>query len=348
LDSGYVVRACVRNADDNRKTAFLKAMPEFKTGQLALYSADMTKPGVYDDIFRGCHTVFHTAEVMMSFAPGRDLQQAVQEFGQPFRQGVLAERAFESSQLVVDSINKSGTVATLIYTSSIMAMMDADVRFYEVNPVIDETRHATDSSVNGGYSVLKDSTEKFFFDAAASSQGRWIAISANPGDILGPILSAHHATETWQGKVGKIAEGESPQQETSTLSIPRPWMTVDVRDVAKAHVLLADSSTVQSGSRFLLVNATKVWPEKIGKHINGLYPAFAAATGVQACDDENTLQPISPVWDRVQVRSDRVHEEVGISFHSWEDTLKDTIDSLVALGGLQPRLGQELAMPSAL
>jgi len=349
LESGYVVRACVRNVHDDRKTAFLKAMPEFKTGKLALYSADMTKAGVYDDIFRGCHTVFHTAEVMMSFAPGRDMQQAAQDFGHPLGKGAIANRAFESSQFVVDSINKSGTVATLMYTSSIMAMLDADVRLYEVNPVVDERRHATDSSIGGGYNTLKNATEKFFFDAAASSQGRWIAISANPGDILGPIISPHHATETWQGKVGKIATGESPQQETATLSIPRPWITVDVRDVARAQISLAESSTVQSGSRFLISNATKVWPEDIGKHINGLYPSFAAATDVHAHDDDHPLKPVSPVWDTVQVRNDRVREAVGISFRSFEDTLKDTVDSLIARGGLQPRLRQvERAYRSAL
>jgi len=330
----------VRNINDDRKTAFLKAMPEFKTGQLALYSADMTKPGVYDDIFRGCHTVFHTAEVMMSFAAGRDLQQAAQEFGQPLQKGALANRAIESSQLVVDSINKSGSVATLVYTSSLMSMMDPDVRLYEVDPVIDERRHATDSTAGGGYSTLKNATEKFFFEAAASSQSRWVAISANPADMLGPILSPHHATETWQGKVGKIVEGESPQQETSTLSTPRPWMTVDVRDVAEAQILLADSSTVPSGRRFLLANTAKVWPEDIGKHINGLYPSFAAATSVQACDDKNPLQPVSPVWDTVQVRNDRVREAIGLSFRSFEESLKDTVDSLIALGGLQPRLRQ--------
>jgi hypothetical protein len=283
---------------------------------------------------------------MMSFAPGRDIQQAVQEFGQPLGQGALAKRAFESSQLVVDSINKSGTVATLMYTSSIMAMLDGDMRLYEVNPCIDESRHAIDSSIGGGYNVLKNATEKFFFDAAASSQGRWVAISANPGDILGPILSPHHATETWQGRVGKLAEGESPQQETRNLGIPRPWMTVDVRDVAKAQVLLADASTVQSGSRFLLCNATKIWPEDIGKHINGLYPMFAAATDVQACDDEHPLQLVSPVWESVQVKNDRVREVSCISFRTFQDTLKDTVDSLITLGGLKPRVGQ--AEPASL
>ena len=65
LDRGYAVKACVRNVDDERKTAFLKAMPEYPD-KLTLHSADMTLEGAYDDIFPGCHTVFHPAEVFMS------------------------------------------------------------------------------------------------------------------------------------------------------------------------------------------------------------------------------------------------------------------------------------------
>jgi uncharacterized protein YbjT (DUF2867 family) len=65
LERGYSVRACVRNVDDERKTAFLKAMTEYG-GRLTLHAADMTVAGAYDTIFEGVHTVFHPAEVFMS------------------------------------------------------------------------------------------------------------------------------------------------------------------------------------------------------------------------------------------------------------------------------------------
>ena len=81
LAKGHTVRACVRDADNEKKCAFLKAMPEYKTGyshlqciwhrahtsrltcahtrQLEVYSADMSKPNSYDDIFEGPVCVFH-------------------------------------------------------------------------------------------------------------------------------------------------------------------------------------------------------------------------------------------------------------------------------------------------
>ena len=70
------MRACVRNVDDERKTAFLKAMQAEYPSQLSLHAADMSVAGAYDAIFRGCDAVFHPAEVMMTFAPGRDVGEA--------------------------------------------------------------------------------------------------------------------------------------------------------------------------------------------------------------------------------------------------------------------------------
>ena len=56
-------------------------MPEYSSGELTLHSADMTKPGAYDEIFEGPVCVFHPAEVFMSFGSGRDQKQARADFG---------------------------------------------------------------------------------------------------------------------------------------------------------------------------------------------------------------------------------------------------------------------------
>ncbi|MDA8738597.1 GDP-mannose 4,6-dehydratase [Luminiphilus sp.] len=51
LDKGYRVRACVRDADDETKTSFLKAMPGYATRRLTLHTADLDSPGCFDSIF---------------------------------------------------------------------------------------------------------------------------------------------------------------------------------------------------------------------------------------------------------------------------------------------------------
>ena len=130
LDRGYSVRACVRNVDDARKTAFLKAMPEFGS-RLTLYAADMTKEHAYDAIFEGVHTVFHPAEVFMS--AGREDGWAKQS-GQKVSMEMLHSSAMDSSQFIVDSINQSTSVKRLIYTASIASIASSTLPTTAVSP----------------------------------------------------------------------------------------------------------------------------------------------------------------------------------------------------------------------
>jgi nucleoside-diphosphate-sugar epimerase len=95
-------------------------------------------------------------------------------------------------------------------------------------------------------------TEHFFAYEAARSGGKWSVITGNPGDIVGPILSPHQAVETWQGKIATVLSGSPTIQEGG-----RPWMLVDARDVAEAEILLAESTNIQSGERFLLSSGDK-------------------------------------------------------------------------------------------
>ena len=73
---------------------------------------------------------------------------------------------------------------------------------------------------------------------------------------VGPILSPHQAHETWQGKIATVLSGKPTVQEGG-----RPWMLVDARDVAMAEILLAESSNIESGERFLLSSGDKILPE---------------------------------------------------------------------------------------
>merc|ERR1712232_336323 len=88
-----------------------------------------------------------------------------------------------------------------------------------------------------GYSATKRLAEKFFDYAAFASRGKWSVVFGNPGDIVGPILSPHQATETFQGKIAGVLKGIPAPQE----DFGRPWSIVDVRDIAEVEILLAES-----------------------------------------------------------------------------------------------------------
>ena len=356
LQRGHTVRACVRDVANARKTAYLRSHPEYHpndgAGRLSLHSADMTQPGAYDDVFRGAHTVFHPAEVFMSFSLGRDRKAARQDFNKGKAEGVritgdaLHGDAMRTAAHLVSSIEQSGSVRRLVYTSSIAAMMPGPMAAFAANPAVDETRQA-DASFLGAtsYGPMKRQTELFYSHAAAASGGRWSVVIANPGDVIGPILSAHQAGETWQGKIGSILQGVAVPQE----AMDRPWNTVDVRDVAEAEVRLAESDTVESGSRFLLASGDKVRVGEVAGRIldlGGHWADVAVATTVLPPPGAKAPVSSDPLWMRVHTRADSVQQAVGLRFKPWNDTLRDTLQSLVDVGGAKIQTRRVPAPPS--
>jgi len=334
LERGHSVRACVRDADNERKVGFLKAMAVNKAGRLSLHSADMTVPGVYDTVFEGAHTVFHPAEVFMSFSEGSNIQEARKDFGEKVTLEAMHDHAMRSSQYIVDSVNKSSTVKRLVYTASIASIMPTGLREYVNNPVIDESREpGADRAGEHSYAITKRSTEHFFAYHASISGGKWSVITGNPGDIVGPVLSPHQALETWQGKIAGILQGKPSPQEGAG----RPWMLVDARDVAEAEIRLAESPDVQSGERFMLTSGDTIYAEHIGQRIMELFPEYDCATTVAPGLAKKVVRS-EPFWIRVQMRNDKVRKATGITFHTFDETMRETVESLVKVGGIKPKL----------
>ena len=77
----------------------------------------------------------------MSFGTGRDAKRAAADFGTAkITTAALNQRATQSSEYIVDSINRSGSVKRLVYTASIASCMPANMSEYDRDPVIDESR----------------------------------------------------------------------------------------------------------------------------------------------------------------------------------------------------------------
>jgi nucleoside-diphosphate-sugar epimerase len=247
LDKGYKVRACVREASDESKTGFLRASPAFASGQLTIHSCDMSIVGVFDTVFADCDAVIHTADG-----------------GYP---AVTSGKEYRVTNKQILASIEASPVRRLIYTSSDEAMLDGNLALLEANPIVDHRRYTNPADSNS-YATSKIETERMFEAAAAASGGKFDVMHCNPGDIIGPILSAHQVTG-FQEQVGELLQGKPLAQHSNG----RPWMTVDVRDVAAAHValLMADTPTgsPKAGQhRFLLDTNDKVFRDDLGKHLN--------------------------------------------------------------------------------
>jgi nucleoside-diphosphate-sugar epimerase len=60
LEKGYKVHATVRDPNNPAKVEHLKSLPKAATN-LVLFKADLMEEGVFDNVFAGCHGVFHLA-----------------------------------------------------------------------------------------------------------------------------------------------------------------------------------------------------------------------------------------------------------------------------------------------
>jgi nucleoside-diphosphate-sugar epimerase len=133
LDKGYRVRACVRDHDDDTRTGFLKAMPGYASGRLTVHSADLNKPGCFDEIFKGCHGVAHLSHI--------------NKYGDPDYVRMVCDH-------IISSVNNSGTVNRVVVTSSLAAVV-SESNFDEMvkRPVIFEDRYPdSDNARVSGYS----------------------------------------------------------------------------------------------------------------------------------------------------------------------------------------------------
>ncbi len=321
LERGYRVRACVRDTADDAKVGFLRQLPGFASGRLTLHAADLDNPGCFDEIFAGCQGVAHVSHVST------------------YEDQEYVRRTCDH---IIESVNNSGTVNRVIVTSSVAAVIDeADIQELARRPVLYEDRFPDESNPRRttdrgkGYSMGKVVAERAFAEGA-ERDGRWDAITCCPADNVGPIQSPHHATTGWQGQIGGMLRGEYHQNPAY-----RPWMTVDVRDCADAHIGLLESVAVHNGERYIAWSTDRRNVEDICATIDRLLPELRHDTPavtdlfperIQAREAE-----LRGLWAGTELRNDRIRAVTGMSFRPLDESIVDTVESLLSIGGIKPK-----------
>jgi nucleoside-diphosphate-sugar epimerase len=331
LERGYRVRACVRRVDDDARTGFLRAMPGFASGRLTLHAADLDKDGCFDEIFRGCHGVCHVSHVSTYDDPA------------------YVKRVCEH---VAASVNGSGCVTRVIVTSSIAAVLsEADMQELVRRPVIYEDRYPDESNPKRtpergqGYSMGKVIAERAFADAAAR-HGGWDAITCCPADNVGPIQSAHQKDMgPWQHIIEGMLVGKYFQTGAY-----RPWMVVDVRDDADCHVGLLESAAVKNGERYIAWSTETRNVEDVCASIGRLLPELSHDASpvtdpfperVQARERE-----LRAIWAGLDLRNDRIRAVTGVRFRPMDESIRDCVESLMAVAKVRVRQRPESAAKS--
>ncbi len=149
-------------------------------------------------------------------------------------------------------------------------------------------------------------------------------VSCNPCHVLGPILGKSQNTG-WQHRIGLMLMGQSGHEGRRNML----WNIIDVRDIAEAQRLMATSSVAKNGSRYMLVatdESGELTVQELIDTLNDLYPDIDVA---------GDYAP-PPTLDEPHAKCTKAIKELGLETHSVLETLKDTGDSLIELGAIEP------------
>ncbi|MGP7817107.1 NAD-dependent epimerase/dehydratase family protein [Niallia sp. 01092] len=157
----------------------------------------------------------------------------------------LVKPAQEGTRNVLHSINKASSVKRVVLTSSVAAV-NGDNRDMEGKQFLTEADwNVTSSLKHQPYNYSKTVAEKEAWKIA-NAQNSWDLVTINPGFVLGPSL-AKRTDSTSISTILDILKG------TYKTGVPNlTFGIVDVRDVAKAQLLVAFTET--ASGRYIISN----------------------------------------------------------------------------------------------
>ncbi|MCC5925884.1 MAG: NAD-dependent epimerase/dehydratase family protein [Bacteroidetes bacterium] len=236
LEAGHTVRLTVRDAGRTEKIAPLQQIAEQCKGSLELFEADLLSEGSFDEAARGADVIMHVAS--------------------PFKLKVndpwadLIDPAVKGTRNVLEAANKSGSVKKVVLTSSIVAIAGDNLETVEKGlSEVEESQFNTSSTPKSSpYPYSKVMAEKEAWKIH-DAQSDWKLVVINPSFVMGPTLEN---IPTESESITFMKNLISGQFATGAPDLTFGF--VDVRDVAKAHMLAMDNSDV--AGRFLLVERT--------------------------------------------------------------------------------------------
>lgn len=226
LERGYRVRGTVRGSAD--KYPFLTELPGAKE-RLELVSADLTAEGAFDQAVAGCEYVMHTASPY-----ALDVKDPQKD---------LVDPAVKGTTSVLEACKKTGTVKRVVLTSSMAAITDEP----ESEHVYTEVDWNDKSSLERNpYYYSKALAERAGWQFVAEHEPAFDLVVINPFLVIGP---SHTKTVNPSNQVfADILGGTYP----GIMSVS--WGLVDVRDVARAHLLAMEQPDAKG--RNICANAT--------------------------------------------------------------------------------------------
>ncbi len=313
LNKGYRVRVPVRSFSRKEKFSHLLELPN-SSKQLELFEADLLIDGSFDKAAEGVEFIIHMASPFTL------------RFNDPRRD--LLEPAVKGTRNVLNAASKSDTVKRVVLTSSVAAIHgdNIDMKELGLTEFTEEQFNTTSSLRHQPYSYSKVEAEKEAW-RIHSLQNQWDLVVINPAFVMGPSLAATSNSESLQ-LMKDLLSGKY------RFGAPNLYFGfVDVRDVAKAHILALENPS--ANGRYIVAERVANFMELVAI-IKRSYPGQYKLPNMVA--PKWLLYLVSPLFGltprflarnvghRIAFNSTRSTQELGLAYIPLEQTIVDMVN----------------------
>jgi len=302
LKKGYRVNGTVRSLADKAKVAHL----EKDLSGVRLFEADLLAVGSFKAAFAGCKIIFHTAS---------PFQLSVED---PQRD--LVDPALKGTINVIQEALAVETVDTIVVTSSVAATRRWDKPEDYVLTEADWNETASVSHMPYPYSKVV--AERAAWDlvakhnaAAAAKPVRLVCI--NPSSVIGPPFGTRVDGQSMKSLLA-LVNGQNVEKGYAPMRLP----TIDVRDVAAAHVAAAENPA--ASGRYLCTSRRTASNEEIASIIRKHFPQLAHKVPDHYAPGNMSVDVITD--------TSKLERELGIHLIPLETSIVDMITKLIQVG----------------
>ncbi len=316
LEKGYTVRLTVRDKSKTTKYKHLLDIAKSTEGSLEFWEADLLTENAFDKPAEGCSAIIHMASPFtLRF---NDAQKE------------LIDPALNGTRNVLNAATKSASVKKVVLTSSVAAVHgdNIDMKELGISEFTEEHFNYSSSVTHQPYSYSKVLAEKEAWKIT-KNQNQWKLVVINPSFVMGPSLT-------------KTSNSESLNFMKEMLSGKYFWGApnlmfgfVDVRDVAKAHILALENDLAE-GRHILAERTVSVYQfSKIIKKIYGnKYKLPLMQTPKFILYLVGWMFKLTPKFIRrnvgynISLNASKSKEKLGLTYTPLEKTIKDMIKQI--------------------
>ena len=314
LEAGYDVRGTVRSMDKAAAVEATLKRAGADTSRLECVVADLTADAGWDAAVAGCRYVVHTASPF-------PVKQSKDKFA-------LVPVARGGTLRVLEAAKRAGVMRTVLTSSVVAVYYGHETR---ADPSFSEADWSNiESSTISDYAVSKTEAERAAWDFIESTDMELTTI--NPSFVQGPLLDAESGTSARLTRM--MMTGRMPAVPDIAFGI------VDVRDVARAHVL-AMTCDQAAGRRFLVSAGTRTMREiaaAVGEaepSVKNALPKFTLpgiVVRLVAMVSSEARTALPELGRRKQIETGPAQEVLGLSFRSPEEAIGAMATSLRSVG----------------